>query len=111
MTLFAHKSFLVTISEAEEDGELHTINGTIPVRKGEMIAHNQFGEPSIMPRDYYERNFVQVAKVKKQKKFVKSPFEEEYEKQLREFSNLEFNNLEDEQYINGTRELHKNENN
>jgi hypothetical protein len=111
MTLSAHKKFLVTVVEAKEDGELHTINGTIPVRKGELIAHNQFGEPSIMTRDYYERNYISVEKVKKQKKFVKSPFEEAYEKQLIEFNNLEFNSLEDEQYIEGTRELHKNENN
>jgi hypothetical protein len=98
MTLSAHKKFLVNVVEAKEDGVLLTINGDIPVRKGELIAHNQFGEASIMPKDYYDRNYVPVKKVKK-----KSLFAEAYEQALGEFS-LD-SSFEDQDYITKTKEI------
>jgi hypothetical protein len=65
MTLSAHKKFLVNVVEAEEDGSLLTIHGEIPILKGQLIAHDQFGGASVMPREYYERNYIPVQKVKK----------------------------------------------
>jgi hypothetical protein len=65
MALAAHKKFLVTVVEAEEDGILYTVDGKIAVHSGELIAHDQLGGVSIMPKDYYQRNYVQVEKVRK----------------------------------------------
>ena len=98
MTLSAHKKFLVNIIPAEEDGVLYTINGDIPVRKGELIAHNQLGEASIMPKDYYERNYIPVKKVKKRPLFA-----EAYAQAAVEFS-LD-SNIESDDYILGTKKI------
>lgn len=98
MTLSAHKKFLVNVVPAEEDGVLHTINGDIPVRKGELIAHNQFGEASIMPKDYYKRNYTEVQRVKKRTEFAES-----YTQALNEFG-LD-SQFEDDYYITKTKEI------
>jgi hypothetical protein len=63
--VWANKKFLVNVTEAEEDGTLLLINGDIPILKGNIIAHNQLGETFVMPKDYFERNYIEVEKVKK----------------------------------------------
>jgi hypothetical protein len=87
--VWANKKFLVNISEAQEDGVLHLINGDIPVLKGNIVAHSQSGETLVMPRDYFERNYVEVEKVKKKVNI----------EQMAENYAQEWSNFEEEDYI------------
>jgi hypothetical protein len=62
---YANRKYLVTANEVEEDGILYLIDGKIKVLKGNMILHNELGEVSVMPKDFFERNYIGVQKVKK----------------------------------------------
>jgi hypothetical protein len=100
--VWANKKFLVNISEAEEDGVLHLINGDIPVLKGNIVAHSQSGETLVMPRDYFERNYVEVEKVKKPKIDIE---------QMAENYAQDWSNFDDEEYIERFQETVRNRNN
>lgn len=100
MTLAAHKKFLVNVIEAEEDGVLNTVDGTLNVRKGDLILHNQLGEQSVVSKSYYNENYFQVQKVKKSSEFAKS-----YAQAASEFSlDSQFENPD---YITKTKEISK----
>lgn len=90
--LYAHRKFLIHVTQATEDGELITQNGTIPVFAGNRISHNELGEPFVMTDDYFKRNYLPVEKVK-----VIPNFAETFEQQCREFSSLE--QEDDKDYI------------
>jgi hypothetical protein len=62
--LYADKRFLVHVNKAETDGELLTINGSIPYEKGHMIATDQLGNQSLMSEQYFKRNYEPVRKTK-----------------------------------------------
>lgn len=102
--LYAHKNNLVHINEIEEDGRLLTTIGEIPVYKGDISITFINGITRLIDKQELDE-YVQVERVKKPK-FNK----EQYEKMFMEFSDLELNSLEDQEYINGTRDLHKNDN-
>jgi siroheme synthase len=63
--LYADKRFLVHVNKAETDGELLTINGSIPVRKGDVITTNQLGNQSVLSEVVFDNNYDAVKKAKK----------------------------------------------
>lgn len=62
--LYAHRKFLVTATQAKEDGELLTVHGKIPVFVGNVVAHDDLGNPFVMPESYFKENYIPVKKVK-----------------------------------------------
>lgn len=102
--LFAHKKFLVTVQELEEDGTLHTIGASYPVFKGEMLLTDEYGNKFTCTKQRFEEYYIPVQKVKPRKSKHKN-FEEEYIKALQSF---ELGSTEeDKDYINKTKELIK----
>lgn len=62
---FANKRFLVSVERAEEDGELLTMEGEIPVRPTDIIATDQLGTQFVMTDKYFYENYVPVRKMRK----------------------------------------------
>jgi hypothetical protein len=104
--LYANNKFLVSVERVDEDGELHTVNGSIPVWKGNLIMTDQYGNQSVTTESYFYENHTPVRKMKHaQPKKKKSPFEIQ---QIAEGYNCLKNSIEDESYINGQMELTRN---
>lgn len=97
---YAHRKFLVTRNVVEEDGVVETLAGSIPVKRGEILLTNEFGDVDIATEEYFNRYYVPVEKAKEKKPEKKlSPFEEQYFlNAYEEMSKL--NQIEDEDYIN-----------
>lgn len=103
---YASKRFLVQVERPEQEGEIHTIYGTLPVKPNDVLATDEFGVQFVMSEDYFKNNYVAVKKVEPKPRITqKSPFEEAYAQALMGFS-LE-SNVESDEYINGTKELIK----
>jgi hypothetical protein len=98
---YANKKFLISVEKPEDDGFLLTSEGEIPFSKeGYYIATDENGNKFVCPETYFNENYVPVKKVSKPKRKHKSPFEEQYEKQLLEFASVQMSQEEDESYIN-----------
>jgi hypothetical protein len=91
---------------AEEDGYIEYGESVQTYFKGNMILTDEYGNQSVVTEETFYNNYTGVRKLYKSKTPRKSPFELAYAEQLVNFS-LE-NNVEDNEYINGTRELLKN---
>jgi hypothetical protein len=101
--VYAHKKFLYTsMMEAETNGELYTIFGSIPYLKGDLIATNWYGDQKIIPKGQDDEHIPVEMKLNTPSK-KPSPFEEQYAKQLIETPIL--NQNEDEDYIKNTRNM------
>lgn len=99
--MWANRKFVVSATEAEEDGILHLINGDTDVFKGNMICVNQLGETLVMPKDYFERNYIEIEKVKKKVDI----------NQMSENYRQNWDTLEEEDYIDRFQETVKERNN
>lgn len=103
---YSNKKFLVQVERAETDGYLDFGETVQPYFKGNIIATDQYGNQSVMTESYFYANYEKVRKLQKTKTIRKSPFELAYAEQLSNF-NLD-NNVESQEYIDGTLELTKN---
>jgi hypothetical protein len=72
---YSSKRFLVQVERPEQEGEIHTIYGTLPVKPTDILATDEFGTQFIMSDQYFSDNYVPVKKVNKTKTPRKSPFE------------------------------------
>jgi hypothetical protein len=104
MEYYSHKKSLIQVERIEDDDVLITQSGNIPVKKGMLIAKDDFGNIYPMNEEDFNSNYALVKKVEKPKM---SSFEEAYAQQLMEFGSLD-SNFEDEKYISKTLELSKN---
>ncbi len=84
--MYAFKSWLVSVNEADEDGVLHTIEADLYPRKGDLIATDQNGRTSLISRELLENELIPVEKVQSlvEKPKKKNPFESMSEEQLSE---------------------------
>jgi hypothetical protein len=103
---YVHMGDLLSVNRVEEDGTLLTQSSEVPVKTGDIIITNEFGNSSVVPEDTFYKFYKPVRKVRKSRKPTTSPFEEAYAKQLMEFS-LD-SNIESDEYITGTRDLIQN---
>lgn len=104
---YAHKKYLYTsMMEADADGEVLTMFGSIQCLKGDKIATNWYGDQTVIPKGQDEEYYVPVElkqRIKASKKV--SRLGEQYVGQLLESPPL--NQEEDQDYINGTRKISK----
>jgi hypothetical protein len=107
MEYYSHKKSLIQVERIEDDDVLITQSGNIPVRKGTLIAKDDFGNTYPINEEDFNSNYALVKKVEKPNTSRMSPFEETYAQQLMEFGSLD-SNFEDEKYISKTLELSKN---
>jgi hypothetical protein len=96
MNYYASKRFLVQVERPEQEGEIHTIHGTLPVKPTDIVATDEFGVQYIMSERHFQDNYVPVEKVKRN--FDLDAMAKAYAEALP-------NQEEDETYINGTKEL------
>ena len=89
---YAHRSFLVEVEVAKENGIIETQFGSIPVFKGEMILEDSNGKLEVMSESFFNKRYVPVEEV-----VVKGDSASSYEAAYKEFS-LD-SNEEDEEYI------------
>jgi hypothetical protein len=83
---FAHRSDIYTMSRAEEDGKLLTMDCELQVEKGDIILTNRQGHVSILDEARFNEMYIPVQRVKKPVKKKLSPFEEMYAQQIAEFN-------------------------
>lgn len=62
---YASKRFLVQVERPEQEGEIHTIHGTLPVKPNDILATDEFGVQFVMTEKYFSDNYVPVQKVKR----------------------------------------------
>jgi hypothetical protein len=102
--VYAHKKYLYTsMMEAESNGELHTIFGSTPYLKGDLISTNWYGDQKIIPKGQDDEYVPVEVKLNVSSK-KPSPFEEQY---LKENYKQVWTGDEDEDYIKGTRKISK----
>jgi hypothetical protein len=62
---YASKRFLVQVERPEQEGEIITQYGSIPVKPTDIVATDEFGIQFVMTDQYFSDNYVPVEKVKK----------------------------------------------
>jgi hypothetical protein len=97
---YVNEKNLIQVERAEEDFMLY---GVHPVKAGDLIGTDPTGFQYVIDEDVFYSNYVGVRKIRQPRKPRKSPFELAYAEQLVNFS-LE-NNVEDSNYIEGTKKL------
>lgn len=108
MNYYASKRFLVQVERPEQEGEIHTIHGTLPVKPNDILATDEFGVQFVMSDKHFHEHYVPVKKIEtKPRKPKMSPFEqEEFIKALLEQSSMP-SQFESEEYIIGQKALLK----
>jgi hypothetical protein len=100
MTLYVDRRHLFDIKRIEEDGFEMTRAGKVPCVSGDVIITNEYGRVGVVSETYFNKNYIEVEKVKK-----KSSFADAYAQSLMEFS-LD-SSFEDDEYISKTKDMHK----
>ena len=104
MLVVANKH-LYNVNEVEEDGFILTVNGEIPVTKGNLVLHNEFGDTKIETKERLYDDFTSVTESKGKRRTKRS---------LKEMTEIAkayqqgWGTFEDSQYINGTYDINKN---
>jgi hypothetical protein len=62
---YSSKRYLVQVERPKQEGEIHTIYGTLPVNPNDVLATDEFGVQFIMSEKYFNDNYVPVEKIKK----------------------------------------------
>jgi hypothetical protein len=65
MNYYASKRFLVQVERPEQEGEIHTIHGTLPVKPTDIVATDEFGVQYVMSEKHFSENYLPVQKVKR----------------------------------------------
>jgi hypothetical protein len=100
MQYYSHRKSLITVERIEDDDILITQSGNIPVRKGTLVAKDDFGNTYPMNEEDFNSNYAQVKKVEKPNAPRMSPFEEEMMKGYIEMGQLmKQSNEENQNYI------------
>jgi hypothetical protein len=93
---YASKRFLVQVEKPEQEGEIITQYGSIPVKPTDIVATDEFGIQFVMTENYFNDNYVPVEKVKRNF---------DLEAMAKAYAEALPNQEENETYINGTKEL------
>jgi hypothetical protein len=72
---YASKRFLVQVERPEQEGEIITQYGSIPVKPTDIVATDEFGIQFVMTDRHFHENYIPVRKLEKTKTSRKSPFE------------------------------------
>jgi hypothetical protein len=91
---------LIQVERADKD---FMLMGVHPVKAGEIVATDETGFQYVIEDEHFYQDYLAVRKLRHTRKPRKSPFELAYAEQLANFS-LE-NNVEDNDYIEGTKTL------
>lgn len=75
MVYYSHRKHLLHIERAEDDGFLESINGLQVIKRGDMLACDEFGNRFVLEEDYFYDNYVPVKKMRVTQTKRKSPFE------------------------------------
>jgi hypothetical protein len=62
---YSSKRYLVQVERPEQEGEIHTIYGTLPVKPNDVLATDEFGVQFVMSEKHFQENYVPVEKIKK----------------------------------------------
>lgn len=96
--LVHRKNIIVSVNEAYENAVLETIEGHVPVFKGDKICSNMDGDQLVFSSDYIQK-FEEVEIKPVEKKKMESSFAAMYAEQIEQMNELE--QEEDESYIKG----------
>jgi hypothetical protein len=100
--LVVSNKHLYSVNEVEEDGFILTVNGEIPVKKGNLVLHNEFGNTKIETNNSLYEGYTSVNEVKGGRKTKRNLSE------IEEMYKQSWVSPEIDQYIYGTYELSKN---
>lgn len=99
MVYYSHRKHLLHIERAEDDGFLENINGLQVVKRGDLLACDEFGNRFVLEEDYFYDSYVPVKKMRVTQTTRKSPFELAA---IEEGYNCLNSSFESDEYINGT---------
>jgi hypothetical protein len=107
--LYANKSFLVSTHTVENNGYIETMSGSIPVRVGDIVTTDHYGNVEVTTKEVFNERYVPVSKVKvEDKREIKlSPFEEQYTNAFYSYNGLN-DQVEDPEYIEELKNFVKN---
>jgi len=103
--LYAHKKFVGEVMVAEQDGVLLTQVGEFSVKKGEKLFNPLNGDPEIITDSRLNNLYLPVESPVKRK--APDDFAQYFMGAYGEYTGEELNQTEDEQYINGTLKISK----